>query len=105
MIKHPSKRALRAWLAGDSDPNIIKLDDHIGSCARCAELLENIDEPRTDGAIGANLAMVLAPPTDLTERLEERVAAKLDSRQVVGYLAELFGAGMETSKLLLTDET
>ncbi len=104
MIGHPSKRTLRAWLSGEIEDNE-SLDEHIGTCARCAAHLENIDEPRTDGAIAASLTQVLAPPTDLTARLEERVAAKLDSRQVVGYIADLFGAGMETSKLLLTDET
>ncbi len=101
MIGHPSKRQLRAWLLGESND---KLDEHLSSCERCASVIENMDEPRTDGLIAETLSRVLEPPPDLTSRIELRVAERLDSRQVVGYVAEMFGAGLETSKLLLTDE-
>lgn len=101
MIRHPSKRALRAWLDGEPADEI---DNHLETCERCAAHLEGISEPRADGAIAASLNLVLAPPTNFSEKIETRVIAKLDSRQVLGYMADLFGAGIETTKLFLTDE-
>ncbi len=101
IIGHPSKRHLRAWLLGESND---QLDEHLTDCDRCASIIENMEEPRTDGLIAETLHKILEPPVDLTDRIEVRVAERLDSRQVVGYMAEMFGAGLETSKLLLTDE-
>ncbi len=75
MLRHPSKKALRAWLAGSDDEAV---NAHLLSCERCATTLENLDEPITDGAISSALNMVLAPPTDLSQRLEQRVAERLD---------------------------
>lgn len=102
MIGHPSKRQLRSWLLGESSE---RLDEHLTACDRCASVIENMEEPRTDGLIAETLHMILEPPGDLTDRIEVRVAERLDSRQVVGYLAEMFGAGLETSKMLLTEES
>ncbi len=102
MIGHPGKRQLRAWLHGESTD---RLDEHLSSCERCASVIENMEEPRTDGLIAETLHKILEPPGDLADRIEVRVAERLDSRQVVGYMAEMFGAGLETSKLLLTDES
>ena len=100
MRRHPSKRSLREWLSGEADD---KLDKHIDSCEKCAVTLEELDAESGASAIGEALALVLAPPGDLVERLEVGVAARLDSRQVLVVLADLFGAGYETGKLLLTD--
>ncbi len=102
MIRHPSKRTLRHWLeGGDTAPDI---DTHLATCERCASHLEGISEAHSDGSIAASLFHVLSPPTDLTTTIETRVAAKLDSRQVLGYMADLFGAGFETSRLFLIDD-
>ncbi len=102
IIGHPSRRQLRAWLTGESSD---RLDEHLADCERCAAVIENMEEPRTDGLIAETLHKILEPPGDLTDRIEVRVAERLDSRQVVGYMAEMFGAGIETSKLLFTDES
>ncbi len=100
---HPSRKALQAWLNGEADGDA-KLDAHIATCTRCANTLENLDADRND-RIAEALALVLEPPSNLSERLQERVAARLDSRVMLGVLSDLFGAGIETSRMLIMEET
>ena len=98
-FRHPSRRALQEWLEHGEDSSI---DDHLATCQRCAAILEELAE---DGpSLNDALALAFAPPRDLTERLEEKVAARLDSRVMFGVVSDLFGAGLETSKLLLLEE-
>ncbi len=102
--RHPKRRALQAWLAGDTPPQEgAELDAHLASCRQCAATLEDLDATG-DLAIGDALAAVLAPPTGLSDRLERKVTARLDSRVVFDVVSDLFGAGLETSRLLLTEE-
>lgn len=105
LLFHPSRRALQAWLQGDSDD--AKLDAHVAVCQRCAATLERLaDEDAEGGAddLAGALAVVLAPPADLPTRLEERVTQRLDSRVMFGVLSDLFAAGVETSRLLILEE-
>lgn len=97
---HPSRRSLRDWLLGADDP---KVDAHVATCEQCAVAIEIIEAEESDSAIGDALARALDPPADFGERLQQRVQERLDSRQVLGVMADLFGAGYETSKLLLTE--
>jgi len=100
LLRHPNKRALREWLAGEHGA---ELDAHLASCQRCASVLETLDDSG-DLAIGDALAAIFAAPSDLTERLERKVTARLDSRAVLDVMTDLFGAGVETSKLLFIDD-
>ena len=100
---HPSRRALRGWLLGDADADA-KLDAHIATCQRCANILEELDAGADDD-IASVLALVFQPPSDLSERLEQRVTARLDSRVMFGVLSDLFAAGFETSRLLMMEDT
>ncbi len=98
-LRHPSRADLAAWLEGER-PDI---DDHVATCERCATTLEELAAP-SGGPITEALAAVYRAPEDLSERLERRVADRLDSMVMIEVVADLFGAGMETSKLLLTEE-
>ena len=98
---HPSRRALRDWLLGADDP---KVESHLSTCEQCTVTIEIIEAEESDPAIGDALARVLAPPPDFVERLHQRVHQRVDSRQVLGLVADLFGAGFETSKLLLSED-
>ncbi|MGI9613139.1 MAG: hypothetical protein ACR2QO_09530 [Acidimicrobiales bacterium] len=100
MLRHPNDQVLRRWLNGEGDSD---LDEHVTTCQRCATNLEQMEPPAED-AIGEALAELLAPPVDLTARLEEGVAAKLSSQQLMNVIVDLFGAGFETSRLLMTGD-
>ncbi len=105
LLFHPSRRALQAWLRDDTHD--VKLDGHVSVCRRCANRLEQLD---TDGGkdptedLAGALALVLAPPADLSTRLEHKVTQRLDSRVMIGVLSDLFAAGIETSRMLILDE-
>ncbi len=100
-FRHPSRRALQEWLDSPDDGSI---DGHIDTCQRCAATLEELDAS-SQPPIGDALAFVYEPPADLSDRLQRRVAARLDSRVVLDVVSDLFGAGIETSKLLLTEDS
>ncbi len=104
-IFHPSRRVLQTWLQGDVDDP--KLDAHVTVCRRCANTLERLDsheaEAQIDDLAGA-LALALAPPDDLSTRLEHKVTQRLDSRVMFGVLTDLFAAGVETSRMLILEE-
>lgn len=99
-LRHPGTPVLRQWLTGSVDDDV---ERHIDTCQRCASILEDLD-PTADTEIGDALAEALAPPEDLTARLVAGVNARLSSRQVMGVVADLFGAGIETTRLLLIEE-
>jgi hypothetical protein len=101
-FRHPSKDKLRKWLSGANgdDPN---LDAHIDTCDRCSSVIEALAESRTDESLADALAQVLAAPQGLPDRLEAQVSERLSGREVVGLMAEMFGAGVETSRLLIVD--
>ncbi len=96
--RHPSKKVLGQWLADHATPSV---DQHVATCQRCSVALDDLATAETDGLLQAALASALEPPTDLVPRLEARVVERLDSRRVFGYMADLFGAGLETTRLLL----
>lgn len=98
--RHPSKRALREWLTGEIDEQV---DFHVSTCERCSNDLEALASAETDSSLRDALLAVLDPPPDLVPRLEAGVVARLESREVLGYFADIFGAGWETTRLLATD--
>lgn len=100
LSRHPSRAELGRWLAGDDVD--AQVDTHLATCDRCAAVMEEL-ETATGSRLAQTLADALAPPADLTERLEQRVVARLDAREVLGVVADLFGAGVETSRLLLSE--
>ncbi|MEM9562449.1 MAG: hypothetical protein AAGA93_07540 [Actinomycetota bacterium] len=97
--RHPSRDELLAWLDGERPD----LDEHLATCEVCAVALEELAAP-SGGPIAEALAAFYRAPDDLSERLEQRVADRLDSMVMIEVMTDLFGAGMETSKLLLTEE-
>ncbi len=107
-LRHPSKAVLRDWLTGEIEPDTTDtVERHLDTCARCAATLEAIEPapetPVAPEALGSALAIVLAPPSDLAQRLEAGVTARLSSRQMMEVVADLFGAGMETTRLLMIE--
>jgi len=81
----------------------VVMDEFVDDCHRCAAVLDEMSEAQ-EKDLGAALAAFYSPPPDLSDRLERRVAERLDSRVVLDVVSDLFGAGIETSKLLLMEE-
>jgi hypothetical protein len=98
-LRHPSRQDLQRWLDGTE----LAIDGHVAGCSRCAGIIEELAEEGEHNIAGA-LATVYRPPGDLSERLQQRVTARLDSRAVLDVVGDLFGAALETSMLLLTEE-
>ncbi len=106
--RHPSNDALRRWLQADNESDLPEVTEHVDDCLRCATRLEELaaksDAELDSSGIASALVNLLAPPEGLSDRVEDKVNDRLSSRQVVSVLGDLFGAGFETSKLLLTEE-
>lgn len=101
-LRHPSRERLTSWLnaADGDDPEV---DAHVSTCHRCATVLEAIAEDVEELPVGEALTRVLTTPAGLGDRLERGVLARLSSRELMGLMAEMFGAGVETSRLLIVD--
>lgn len=101
-FRHPSKDRLRAWLngAGEEDQ---QLESHIDDCDRCSSVIEALGEASASEPLVFALAQVLAVPRDLPDRLETQVSQRLSGRELMGLMAEMFGAGVETGRLLIVD--
>lgn len=97
--RHPTRATLQEWLDGADNG----IDDHVARCNRCATTLEELDSPAGPTLTEA-LAAVYEPPQGLSSRLERRVTHRIDSMVLMDVLTDLFGAGVETSKLLLMEE-
>ena len=61
-------------------------------------------EAAAPAGLSEMLAAVYTTPADLHERLERQVAQRLDSLVMLDVVTDLFGAGLETSRLLMTEE-
>ncbi len=120
-FRHPNEDTLRRWLTNEGDT---ALDDHLSTCIRCAASIERLAAEAVDGeavaagddpgevtadaeagdsALRQALAAALAPADGLADRLVDGVSTRLSGRQVAGLVADVFAAGFETSRLLLTE--
>ncbi len=96
---HPSRRRLQAWLEGGERD----LDDHLATCARCADRLEAGAVPA--GPVADALLAILAPPADLAPRLRTGIAGRMQARADLMVLAQMLGVPAETLGVLATPVT
>lgn len=96
---HPTQRFLLRWADGARVP---LTDRHVGRCPRCSARLEamtTLDSPMLDV-----LHEVLKPPPDLLPRLREGLQARMLDHETATLMGELFGAGLETTRLMLKED-
>ncbi|HEC10784.1 MAG TPA: hypothetical protein ENI86_14650 [Acidimicrobiales bacterium] len=106
-LLHPSTRRLREWLetppGAEPDAGV---EEHVSHCERCADELEALDATAEVGVgetseVRVALQEVLAPPTGLEQRMEDRIEAALLARRDLKLLAGLMGVSIETTRLLM----
>lgn len=109
-FRNPSRKELQAWLdhsgefeTPEEEAWWDKIDQHLATSPRSAAIVEELANDEGQSLTEA-LAAVFAPPTDFAERIEQKVSARLDSRVMMNMVSDLFGAGFETSRLLLLEE-
>ena len=98
-FRHPSGKRLAHWLEGE----LPELDDHIDTCERCANRLEQQANPGP--GLSEALRRALAPPTDLAPRLTSGIANKMQTRQDLQTIADLMGLPIHTARALNADNT
>lgn len=100
--RHPNRKRLDAWLeSGEVDEG---LEQHIESCDRCADELEQLavgDVMATDAALDDALSALLEPPPGLEDRMRMRVASSLKNREDLALMMSVFSSGARTARLLI----
>ncbi len=99
--RHPSKKALRRWFEGEENAAI---DKHLLTCKRCAAIIESFAEEE-EFVLPLAMSEAFDPPIDLAERLEKDVAVRLQSKYIFTAATDLFGAAIETTKILTSEES
>jgi len=93
-VGHPSLRRLHRWLDG-GEP---KLDDHLATCERCANRIEEIES--SDRLLRQPLLDLLAPPVHLNERLQGGIDERMRTREDMELLGELFGLPIRAARVM-----
>lgn len=103
--RHPSRKRLAAWLeSGEVDEG---LEQHVESCMKCADDLEQlagadlVDEVGPMARLDDALSTLLSPDPGLEDRMRSRVAASLQNREDLALMMSVFGSGARTARLLI----
>lgn len=94
MARHPSERDLGLWLDGQAT----EFDEHLSTCAICADRLGVMDTPAGD--LRAPLLAALEPDASSVTRVSARVAARLQARRDLDMVASMLGIGIETGRVV-----
>ena len=98
MRRHPSDTVLAEFLGGADDPQV---ESHVEGCSRCADVLEALAEPADE--LSAALGEVLSGDQSLPDRVLVRVAKSLSGRETAEAFFDLFGVGVETAQVVLSE--
>ena len=96
---HPSNRKLERWL---DDGESLDVDEHVATCSRCANRLEEMASPGAE--LGAALQASLRAPDDLVQRLGVRMTQSMRNREDLRMFLELMGISWPTVRNLMTEE-
>lgn len=113
--RHPSRAALRRWLAGGADE---RTEQHVPTCDRCAGRLEAMAGTATPGAapgavapaadrspqLRAALEAVLAAPPELNVRLTAQVHEQQQRIRLQDVVVDAVGGGFDTLRLLIGEQ-
>ena len=95
---HPRKRTLRQWL---ESTDVGPVDEHVSTCRRCANLLEDLAAPGP--ALGDAISETLRPPDDLAHRLGVRMTDSMRNREDLQIFLDLLGVPWRTVQNLTAE--
>ena len=96
---HPSNRKLELWL---EDGESVDVDDHVATCSRCANRLEEMASPGLE--LSAALHASLRAPDDLVQRLGVRMTQSMRNREDLQMFLALMGISWPTVRNLMTED-
>lgn len=97
--RHPSRRRIQQWLAGDAPRRI---DRHVEACGRCQGLLEQLSA--LDEDLVADLHEAVAPPADLEDRTADGVGERLRDEAALAAFLDLFAVGWAATRTIVDPE-
>jgi len=99
MRRHPSADKLQNWLeSGES----ARVGRHVADCDRCLSALEELSD--LDDGLVADLAEVLAPPSDFEDRTAEQLERRLHNEDALLVFLDLFAVGWDTVRTIFQAE-
>jgi len=97
--RHPSRRRLQQWLAGESPRRV---DRHVDGCEHCEALLEELSA--LDDNLVADLHDAVTPPLDLADRTTDGVGERLRDEAALAAYIDLFTVGWATARAIVDPE-
>lgn len=94
MAKHPNAVQLTSWLDGGA----AEIDEHVSSCAICAQTLGRLEDSQAD--LRPALLRLLQPPADLENRVSTELARRLQATADNELFSSLFGVALESGMVL-----
>ena len=97
--RHPTRRRLQQWLAGDASRRV---DRHIDECEQCQAQLEGLSA--LDDKLVADLYEAVTPPADLADRTTDGVGGRLRDEAALGAFLDLFTIGWAVTRAIVDPE-
>ena len=94
--RHPSRRRLQQWLAGDAPRRV---DRHVEECDDCQSALEELSALDDDTV--AELHDAVVAPADLADRTTDGVEDRLRDEAALVTFLDLFGVGWATTRTII----
>ena len=94
--RHPSRRRLQQWLAGEAPRRV---DRHVEDCEACQSVLEELSA--LDDQLVSDLHDAVTAPDDLADRTADGVEDRLRDEAALGAFLDLFGVGWATTRAIV----
>ena len=99
ILFHPTSRRLLRWAEAEKPARV---ERHIQRCDRCASKLETLTQLAPSGV--SLLRAALTPASGVEDRVLEGVQSDLAEHETLSVLADLFGIGWASARLLLDED-
>ena len=94
--RHPARRRLQQWLAGEAPRRV---DRHVEECDICQAALEELSS--LDAELVSDLGDAFTPPEDLTDRTTDGVHERLRDEAAFAVFLDLFAIGWDMARAMI----